>query len=301
MYDNKYDSEVLLCLKNHSFTLITLGTVFQIFSLVSLIYFSIAKTRENQNWFWISLFSKIVILTSIMWICGYYVENYKWKVAYTRKIVHAFFFTVPFIFDIYLPLPDQDQWLWGCWNLHIILWLLLLITKPVRQKIKFIQTMYASSDRPEDKGLSQIYATIQIPLSILVICIFYIVFESYNKSKWILVPIISVAIGDGLAEPVFQLFEDYKIFGGPHKYKVKGLFSGNREFIRSIEGSTTVFTGTVISIMCLYTNMSQNQFIFIISILPLTMTVVECFAPHSMDNPILLLWGNLVMLVAIFI
>lgn len=301
MYDSSPNTESLLFFKKNSNCFIITCTIFQISTLVVLSYFSIIKSHKNEKWFWITLILKLFLLSFVMWVCGYGVENYNWKVSYTRKVVHAVFFSVPFIFDIYLPLPKDDIWLWSSWNFHIIIWLLLLITKPVRRNISIIQTMYVSSDRPEDKGLSQIYATIQIPLSMLVICVFYVIFEMFDKTKWILIPTLSVALGDGMAEPVAQFIEDCSWYKGPHKYKVKGLFSGDREFTRSIEGSTVVFIGTLVSVLLFYSSMNTNQLIFATVTLPITTTILEFYSLHSMDNPVLLLWGNLIMFVAIFI
>ena len=140
-------------------------------------------------------------------------ENREWRVAYTRKIIPRPFFAVPFWFDAHMPLSEAESVIWALWNINMVGWILLLITKPVRRLIAIVQTMYASSDRPEDKGLSQIYAWIQIPLSIVIIGGFSVVLRVMGAAEWTMIPILAVAIGDGLAEPVAVFWEDRKWFG----------------------------------------------------------------------------------------
>jgi dolichol kinase len=154
--------------------------------------------------------------------------------------------------------------------------------------------MYASSDRPEDKGLSQIYAWIQIPFSIVIIAGFSVTLRIMDAAEWTMIPILAVAIGDGLAEPVAVFWEDKKWFGGTHKYRTRGLFSGDRVFTRSIEGSTTVFLGTLVSVLIYLNTMTTGQLIFFVCVLPVMITILEMVAPHSLDNPFLLFFGYLI-------
>ena len=291
MYDQAPDNETLLCFKRNSLIFICIAIAFQSCFFAFLLYESLNVTSADvQKKFWVLTLLKGVLLLSVMWICGYAVQNYKVKVSYTRKIVHVCFFSIPFVIDIYLMNESKHSWIFSLWNVHIIFWLLLLITKPIRKLSSIIQTMYASSDRPVDRGLTQVYATIQITLSIFVIAVFSIMYEDSSKTL-IFIPILSVGIGDGLAEPVRTIVDDY--LWGAHAFSVNGLFSGNRTFDRSLEGCLTVFVGTLSSIMLFFNKLNHSQMIFLISVLPLTMTILEAVAPHSMDNAILLLWGNI--------
>lgn len=293
MYDSAPDSEALLCLKSHGAVLIRSSLVFQLIALSALSYFSLRAEIRNQEYFWASIVLKLLVILGTMYACGLLVERRGWKVSYTRKIVHVVFFVSPVI-DMFLPVPNEKSWLWATWNLHAVIWVLLLMTKPMRRTFTTIQTMYNANHRPEDRGLTQTYAFFQIIPSVLTISTFFVVFESLEVEQLSLLPILAVALGDGMAEAIAQVFDDFQIFGGTHRYEAYGCCSGGRKFSRSWEGSTTVFLGTCISIVILLPNFSRNQLIFMFSCLPLTMTLVEAFAPHSLDNPVLLLWGYFV-------
>ena len=300
MYDSAPESDVLLCLKTHSSVLMYLALFFQLISVTILSYFSLSTEIRNQEFFWAALACKVCALSCTMYTCGVLVETRGWKVSYTRKIIHVVFFISPVI-DMFLPVPNDASWLWASWNLHIVIWILLAMTKPMRRNFQFIQTMYSANHRPEDRGLTQTYAFFQVILSILIISIFFVVFDTLSVARLSLIPIFSVALGDGMAEAVAQFCDDFEIFGGTHRYETTACCSGGRKFTRSLEGSLTVFIGTAISVAILHDQLSKNQLIYLFSSLPVTMTVLEAFAPHSLDNPILLLWGYFVTACSVFI
>ena len=56
-------------------------------------------------------------------------QNRGWKVGYTRKCVHVGFFLLPQLLDTVLPMPKDDAWLWGLWNVHLVSLMLLMITR----------------------------------------------------------------------------------------------------------------------------------------------------------------------------
>lgn len=289
-------SFTLLCLKQYSTFLMINSLICMVGCTAVLLKFTLEERRHNEEWFWISFACKNVALLSLQYVLGYGVATYEWHVGYTRKLVHIGFFLLPFVLDLYLPLPTEDGWLWAIWNVCIICWMLIAITKPVRSHIPLIQTMYKAVDRPEDKGLTQLYTILQVPLSMMIIAGFTILFEViWDQGKWTLCPIIAVTFGDGLAEPVAVFWEKNRLCGGLHKYKAYGLCSGGRSFTRSVEGSMTVFIWSAISVCLIYDNVSHLQYAVLLAVFPLTMTLLEMVAPHSMDNPFLLLWGYLIM------
>lgn len=294
-----HKSSTLLFLKRHSTLLFALSSVFMVCAGTALLVFTLLGAgRHNEEWFWIGLVIKNVVILMIEYVLGLGVIYRAWHVGYTRKTVHVTFFLFPFLMDIYMPLPEEDSWLWASWNVYIICIMLFMITKPVRRTMPFIATLYAAVDRPEDKGLTQVYTIAQVPASMVVIAGFSVIFnEVFDRPEWTLCPIIAVTFGDGLAEPVAVFWEQYKLCGGTHKYKSRGLCS-NKVFTRSLEGSATVFIFTVASVLMLYRTMSVLTQAFLLAILPLTMTLLETVAPHSLDNPFLLAWGYVILCIA---
>lgn len=290
----KQDDPFLLFFKQNAKALIGAALIFQCCFLGFICFLTATSAELDAALLFLSLLAKAVFLTLLLYAMGWFVENRGWKVAYTRKVIHVAFFAVPFWFDTHMPLSEAHAIVWALWNVNLVGWILILITKPVRRSVSFVQTMYASSDRPEDKGLSQIYAWIQIPFSIVIIAGFSVTLRIMDAAEWTMIPILAVAIGDGLAEPVAVFWEDKKWFGGTHKYRTRGLFSGDRVFTRSIEGSTTVFLGTLVSVLIYLNTMTTGQLIFFVCVLPVMITILEMVAPHSLDNPFLLFFGYLI-------
>lgn len=290
----KQDDPFLLFFKQNAKALIGAALIFQCCFLGFICFLTATSAELDVALLFLSLLAKAVFLTFLLYAMGWFVENKGWKVAYTRKVIHVAFFAVPFWFDTHMPLSEAHAIVWALWNVNLVGWILILITKPVRRSVSFVQTMYASSDRPEDKGLSQIYAWIQIPFSIVIIAGFSVTLRIMDAAEWTMIPILAVAIGDGLAEPVAVFWEDKKWFGGTHKYRTRGLFSGDRVFTRSIEGSTTVFLGTLVSVLIYLNTMTTGQLIFFVCVLPVMITILEMVAPHSLDNPFLLFFGYLI-------
>jgi len=290
----KQEDPFLLFFKQNAKALIGAALIFQCCFLGFICFLTATSAELDVALLFLSLLAKAVFLTFLLYACGWFVENRGWKVAYTRKVIHVAFFAVPFWFDAHMPLSEPHAIVWALWNVNLVGWILILITKPVRRTVSFVQTMYASSDRPEDKGLSQIYAWIQIPFSIVIIAGFSVTLRHMDAAEWTMIPILAVAIGDGLAEPVAVFWEDRKWFGGTHKYRTRGLFSGDRVFTRSIEGSTTVFLGTLVSVLIYLNTMTTGQLIFFVCVLPVMITILEMVAPHSLDNPFLLFFGYLI-------
>jgi phytol kinase len=269
--------------------------------LAIMLKLTIGKEREDQEWFWWGLILKNAILLVIQLVMGYGVYLYNWHTGYTRKCVHVGFFLLPTLLDVLLPKPEEDAWLFGLWNVHIIMWMLIMIVKPVRKHSKFIQILYAAVDRPEDKGYTQLYTLMQVPLSIVIIAGFQVLFNEWlDKEAWTICPIIAVTFGDGLAEPVAVYWSRNKVCGGTHTYQTRGMCT-TRKFTRSLEGSSVVFIWTAIAIAMIHNELSTAEAVFLYALLPISMAVLEAFAPHSMDNPFLLGWGFLCMVGAHYV
>lgn len=271
--------------------------IFNLLWLGVMLYLTLRDERDDEEWFWISFVIKVSVLSVVQVIAGWGVQRYNWKVGYTRKCVHVGFFLLPQVLDNLCPMPTDDEWLWATWNVLLVSLMLLMITRPIREPFAIIRMMYAAVDRKEDKGLTMLYTFMQVPLTIIVITGFRLLFQYWlDKKTWILAPIIAVTFGDGLAEPVAVFWNGH--CGGTHKYQTGGLCAGDKKFTRSYEGSACVFLFTAIGILIVYTDMTITELVFNLCVMPITTALLEAIAPHSMDNPFLLTWGCLCMIMA---
>jgi hypothetical protein len=288
------------CIILHSWILWWGFVMFNILCLAGMLVVTmVGERRKHEEWFWISFFTKTFILMVIQLIGGWGVETHGWKVGYTRKCVHIGFFLLPELLDILLPLPKEDAWVWALWNVLLISLMLLMITRPIRTRLRFVQIMYAAIDREEDRGLTMLYTLTQVPLTIVVIAGFSLFFQyTVDKQSWLLAPIIAVTFGDGLAEPVAVFWSEREICGGTHTYETCALCAGSRKFTRSYEGSACVVVFTAIGVVVIYGAQTTVEFVSNIVIMPVTMALLEAVAPHSMDNPFLITWGCVVMMIS---
>ena len=138
-------------------------------------------------------------------------------------------------------------------------------------------------DRPEDRPHTLLWLFTQFLASIIILIPLAIVSEVYFKIKWenIGLFILCLAmIGDGFAEPVGVRF-------GNIKYKTFALFTKKR-YYRTIEGSLTVFISSIIVISIFSFLFTSNQLFIAFLILPITITLIEAFSPHTWDSPFLL-------------
>ncbi|MBR3675677.1 MAG: hypothetical protein IKN71_00880 [Alphaproteobacteria bacterium] len=124
---------------------------------------------------------------------------------------------------------------------------------------------------------------------LLLITIFKQVFETYlNLPQLASVVVFTVAIGDGLAEPVGT-------YWGKKKYVVPSWNLKNR-YVRSYAGSACVYLFALLFLI-LYRGQFENpqEFWTAVILFPPIMTVAEASAPHSMDTPIMMLVGFLLL------
>merc|ERR1719277_2836333 len=97
-----------------------------------------------------------------------------------------------------------------------------------------------------------------------------------NKGMLVWVPILSVGLGDGLAEPVGKLW-------GKHKYQVGGMFT-DKKYTRSYEGSACVFLFTLLAVLIAAPDMNWLQLALCALTIPIGNTVAEAWSPHTFDN-----------------
>ena len=138
------------------------------------------------------------------------------KVNYTRKINHFALFFVPMVLDNIVPLePSIESIIIGS---SLSVGSLIIYIKPVRNKSRIIQRMFLSFDRPEDRPNTLLWLSTQITVGYLILIPFIIYFFTIGYGNLILIPILVIVIGDGLAEPVGVKF-------GKIQYNTYSLFS----------------------------------------------------------------------------
>jgi dolichol kinase len=159
----------------------------------------------------------------------------------------------------------------------------IFYTEKFRNKIPFFNVCFSSFDRPEDRPHTLFWLTTQITAGFLIIVPMLFLLEKVGMGNLILIPILINGIGDGLAEPVGIRF-------GKHKYETYALFS-KKKYVRSFEGSACVLITSIIVILLYQSSFTPIQFIVAICLIPLLMTIVEAFAPHTWDTPFLFFFG----------
>lgn len=214
---------------------------------------------------------------------GWLVLSFGVRVNYTRKINHFFVFFSPFLFKAIIPYESS---LATTLLLPVVSLLSLCIyVKPLRERVKLIQYMFAAFDRPEDRPHTLKWLFTQYLATYAVAIPFYIYFNSLNSMFLLNIIILINGIGDGLAEPVGVRF-------GVHKYATRALFS-SQSYTRSIEGSLCVFIVSIITILCFSSYLSQFQLIASLLLIPAGITLAEAYSPHTWDSPFLFLAGGL--------
>jgi hypothetical protein len=162
----------------------------------------------------------------------------------------------------------------------------LILIKPLREKSKFLMLQFNSLDRVEDRPntLKWIVLGNMLP-GLLIITVFKQIFETYLGLPLLAtIVVLTVGIGDGLAEPV-------GIYLGKKKYIVPS-WNLKQRYVRSYAGSFCVYFFALLFII-LYKDQFANlqEFWSAIILFPPVMVFSEAFAPHSMDTPIMMLVG----------
>jgi len=165
----------------------------------------------------------------------------------------------------------------------IAILLLFFYIKPIRDRVSIISTMFLSIDRPEDCPNTLWWLFTQILAGYIIFVPAVIFFVRNGLAGLIWIPLLIIAFGNGLAEPVGIRF-------GRHTYKIYAFFS-KKKYVRSLEGSACVFLASIFVIVVFHSSFTQLQFIIALVFIPFLMTFVEAFSPHTWDTPTLYLAG----------
>lgn len=233
---------------------------------------------------WILITKKAIIYSTIMILLvfnGLAKQRYDIKVNYTRKVSHIVIWAGSFISD---QIANIDESLLSTfWNVFFAALGLMLWTIPIRKydPTGLMDIVYSGVDRPEDRPNSLkwlVWQNVGVGISVLP---FAALWDYWKVEDFILIPLMIVTFGDGFAEPIGIKF-------GKHKYKVKGLCT-DQEYTRSLEGSFMVFLSAIVVICSVYTEFEKAEFFANLIILPFIATLCEAVAPHSLDNPIIII------------
>ena len=246
-------------------------------------------------------FTKTLIKLSLMMLCSFvgglvcrhfcnidekgYIttpKNKWFKVNYTRKIQHFAAYLVPLLSPPTKPFGILPH----LWESLSVLFMFLILIKPLREKSKFLMLQFNSLDRVEDRPntLKWIVLGNMLP-GLLIITVFKQIFETYLGLPLLAtIVVLTVGIGDGLAEPV-------GVYLGKKKYIVPS-WNLKQRYVRSYAGSLCVYIFALLFII-LYKDQFANlqEFWSAIILFPPVMVFSEAFAPHSMDTPVMMLVG----------
>ncbi len=233
----------------------------------------------------------LMLLFVVQYSSGLLVLRYGVKVNYTRKINHFLLFVVPILLNSEYAV-DQTVGLFVL-GASLAVFKFVFYVKPIRDRVPFISTMFASFDRPEDRPNTLVWLVTQTAAGYLVLLPTGILLAEFGFLRLILIPLLIYGIGDGLAEPIGVRF-------GKHKYAAGGLFT-DKQYYRTFEGSACVFLTSVVVIAAHHSYFSNLQLVVALAVIPLVMTLAEAFSPHTWDSPLMFLVGGLSVLGIMFI
>jgi phytol kinase len=244
-----------------------------------------------DRWFllYISLFFGIFFFVAVAG--GIFVKHWGVNVMYTRKFIHFFSFFLPFTLFHIIPFEKTiTTYSLTCCSLFLSYVPLVESFRVDKGVYKIFYYAFLSFDRPNDP-FTLLWSVTQSFFAFVVMLPIGIVLSGFLDAKdFVSIPIMTVAIGDGLAEIIGRNF-------GYHKFRTTAMCTLN-EYTRSVEGSLCVFFSCVITILIVSLVLTPHiwnllQITIACLTLPLAMTIMEALAPHSWDNALLLLTGGI--------
>lgn len=220
------------------------------------------------------------------YLCGKIVEWFHTRVNYTRKVMHFVTFGLPWALQQAFGLEHNVRAAFFAALLAPLH--LLLFVEPIRRRSKIVATMFRGIDRPEDRPYTLWWMLTQYVATYTVYAVIYIAMIERDITNWMLIPLLVMAFGDGLAEPVGVRF-------GKHPYTTTPL-NGQRNYSRTWEGSACVFFTAVIVLLLCVSWFTPQQWIVALAVIPISATVLEAKSPHTWDQPFMLLGLGLELL-----
>jgi len=227
---------------------------------------------------------KLLLTFLIAYLSGLLVKYKNVKVNYTRKVDQLFLFFIPALVDYFFTNDNPNTSFMVINQTLFMLVTLFIFVKPARNKVPIIATAFSSFDRPEDRPHTLLWFASQGIIGYVVLVPIIAVFNHYRMFDMLSIAILITVFGDGLAEPIGIRF-------GKHKYTTYSIFP-IKKFVRSLEGSLTVFITGIIVIFIFKHSFNNTQFLIALTTIPIAMTLTEAFSPHTLDNPLLIIIGS---------
>lgn len=229
------------------------------------------------------------VLYGISFILGLFVSYKNLRVNYSRKILSIAFFLIA---SLTLTQPYiEDTWVRIALSLGTPMIWILSFLEPLRKQSRFLSICFSSFDRVEDRPYTIIWLSTAMVVGYLILLLMIEWLRLYNATHLIFITVFVSTFGDGLAEPIGIKY-------GRLKYKTHALFTKTK-FHRTVEGSACVALSAISGTIALMNEMTLLQFIAMIILMPICMTIAEAKSPHTWDNPFLHLVGGLVTILCL--
>lgn len=215
----------------------------------------------------------------IVYLIGWTVKQYNIRINYSRKILHFVVIFTPYLLEIIIPY-EKNMYTVTAMAL-VAVFNLILFAKPLRMRSEVLKTMFLAIDRPEDRPYTLLWFVTQYIAGAIILVPMFLGFIAIQAKELVFIPIIINGIGDGLAEPI-------GVWLGKHPYKTKAIFV-KREYIRTLEGSLTVFVCSVVTLIFFRDSFTLVQYLITLLILPIAVTITEAKSPHTWDSPLIFL------------
>lgn len=247
--------------------------------LADPVTFFVIRPPDVPMWFVTALATTAFLL--LMWYpLGLMVWHGGWSVAHTRKVTHTIFIMVlpaSAVLSSHGEGLARDIFISLTWmSLGTTMVFGIIFLQPLRKRVHVFRIAFASTERSDDRPNALLWMLMQSTAMTMVQTPMIQWMLSENKGMLIWIPFMSVALGDGLAEPVGRMW-------GRHKYDVYAICT-TKSYTRSYEGSACVFFFTALAIVFALPEMTWAQFGVCMLVVPLANTVTEAKSPHTFDN-----------------
>jgi len=232
--------------------------------------------QDAMRGFWTYQAILSVVFLGGSWTLGLGVIRRGWKVGYTRKANALMLYVLPYV-ALNGPSPYSNI-VTATASLGVFAALLILMSKPFRSRIPPLVTAFASIDRPEDRPFTLTWLLTSV-FAVWLIVLAWIWLAPATLS-YVFVAFFISGVGDALAEPVGLYF-------GRHSYRTTALFT-DKTYIRTLEGSATVFVSGVVAVLILQGWPMDTQALLALLLFPIVGTLVEAKSPHTWDQPFII-------------
>ena len=234
------------------------------------------QRQESLQAFWTYMAILSFVFLGGSYLLGRQVIKRGWKVGYTRKAQALALYFLPYLAmqgpSPYSPITTATI------SLGVFVGLLLLLSNAVRGFVPAMATAFASIDRPEDRPFTLIWLISSVAVVWVIICLW--IWLAPETTAYLFVALFISGVGDALAEPVGLYF-------GRHSYRTTALGT-DRIYIRTYEGSATVFLSGIVAVLLLHGFQMNAQSLLALALFPIIGMIAEAKSPHTWDQPFII-------------